>query len=136
MSETSPRGRFVWYDLLTTDPGGAADFYTKVAGWGTQDWPGSGATPYTMWTTHDTPLGGVMQLTPDMEGVPPHWIGYVAVPNVDESAKQSEALGGKVLTAANGHSGSRPVRGDLRSAGRGDRDLHAEGRAATAGARA
>ena len=48
MSETSPRGRFVWYDLLTTDPDRAAEFYTKVAGWGTQDWPGSGAKPYTM----------------------------------------------------------------------------------------
>ena len=64
MSDTSPRGRFVWYDLLTTDPDGATDFYTKVAGWGTQDFPGSGAKPYTMWTTHDTPIGGVMEMGP------------------------------------------------------------------------
>lgn len=99
MSDTSPRGRFVWYDLMTTDPGGAADFYTKVAGWGTQPWEGA-STPYTMWTTHDTPIGGVMKLPPEMAGaVPPHWIGYVAVPNVDESARQAAELGGKVLTA-------------------------------------
>ena len=100
MSETSPRGRFVWYDLMTTDPGGAADFYTKIAGWGTQRWQGPSPTPYTMWTTHDTPIGGVVQLTEEMLGsVPPHWIGYVAVPSVDESAAQAETLGGKVLTA-------------------------------------
>ena len=41
MSETSPRGRFVWYDLMTTDPTGATDFYTKIAGWGTQAWENS-----------------------------------------------------------------------------------------------
>ena len=99
MSETSPRGRFVWYDLMTTDPNGAADFYTKIAGWGTQPWENS-PTPYTMWTTGDAPIGGVMKLMPEMAGsVPPHWIGYVAVPNVDDSAAQAEALGGKVLTA-------------------------------------
>ena len=98
MSETSPRGRFVWYDLMTTDPNGAADFYTKIAGWGTQPWENS-PTPYTMWTTGDAPIGGVMKLMPEMAGsVPPHWIGYVAVPNVDDSAAQAEALGGKVLT--------------------------------------
>ena len=99
MSETSPRGRFVWYDLMTTDPNAAADFYTKIAGWGTQPWENS-PTPYTMWTTHVSPIGGVMKLMPEMVGsVPPHWIGYVAVPNVDDSAKQAEALGGKVLSA-------------------------------------
>jgi predicted enzyme related to lactoylglutathione lyase len=100
MSDTSPRGRFVWYDLLTTDPDGATDFYTKVAGWGTQDFAGSGAKPYTMWTTHDTPIGGVMELGPEMKGaMPPHWIGYVGVPSVDDAARQAESLGGRVLTA-------------------------------------
>jgi uncharacterized protein len=97
MSESSPRGRFVWYDLMTTDPNGAADFYTKIAGWGTQRWEGS-STPYTMWTTQDAPIGGVMPLMPEMAGaMPPHWIGYVAVPDVDASAMEAEALGGKVL---------------------------------------
>ena len=99
MSDTSPRGRFVWYDLLTTNPGSAADFYTKIAGWGTQDFPGS-AKPYTMWTTQNTPIGGVMELAPEMQtAMPPHWIGYVAVPDVDETATQAESLGGRVLTA-------------------------------------
>jgi len=98
MSESSPRGRFVWYDLMTTDPGAATEFYTKVAGWGTQAWEGS-ATPYTMWTVQNAPLGGVIQMMPDLVGkMPPHWVGYVAVPNVDETAAQAESLGGTVLT--------------------------------------
>ncbi len=30
-------GRFVWYELMTTDMEAATGFYTKVVGWGTQD---------------------------------------------------------------------------------------------------
>ena len=41
-------GRFVWYDLMTTDLDAAQAFYTKVIGWGTKQW--DGPMPYTMWT--------------------------------------------------------------------------------------
>ena len=34
MSEAKPRGRFVWFDLMTTDPDKAIEFYTKVVGLG------------------------------------------------------------------------------------------------------
>ena len=40
MSEAKPRGRFVWFDLMTTDPAKAVEFYTSVAGWGTTQWEG------------------------------------------------------------------------------------------------
>ena len=30
---TKPAGRFIWYELMTTDPQGAADFYEAVVGW-------------------------------------------------------------------------------------------------------
>ena len=40
------RGRFVWYDLMTTDPDAAQSFYTTLIGWGTQPW--DGPMPYTM----------------------------------------------------------------------------------------
>ena len=76
MTETGSRGRFVWYDLMTPDPAKAPEFYTKVAGWGTQPWTDSGFN-YTMWTANGTPLGGVMDGPP---GVPPFWLAYIAVP--------------------------------------------------------
>ena len=80
MSETSPRGRFVWYDLLTTDPGAAEDFYKKVAGWGTQEWSGSGANPYTMWTTENVPIGGVMAMAPEMQGAKDFDVSAIRLP--------------------------------------------------------
>ena len=43
MSDAKPRGRFVWFDLMTTDPAKAVEFYTKVVGWGTTQWEGPSA---------------------------------------------------------------------------------------------
>ncbi len=54
-------GRFVWYDLMTTDPAGAKAFYNQLIGWGTKLWD-DGDMPYTMWTNGPEPIGGVMDL--------------------------------------------------------------------------
>jgi predicted enzyme related to lactoylglutathione lyase len=96
MSDANEQGRFVWYDLMTTEPEKAIGFYTKVAGWSTTAW--EGPTPYTMWTSNSTPLGGVMPLDSGA-GFPPHWIGYISTPDVDATAKQATALGARVTLA-------------------------------------
>lgn len=96
MTDAGSRGRFVWYDLMTTDTKGAEAFYTKVIGWGTQPMEGM---PYTMWTANGTPIGGSGQLQ-GAPGTPPHWLAYVAVPDVDATMKQVESLGGKTIVKA------------------------------------
>jgi predicted enzyme related to lactoylglutathione lyase len=90
------RGRFVWYDLMTSDVAAATAFYTKVAGWGTQDFD-MGGGKYQMWTVGEAPIGGAMDLSQSPPGTPPHWISYVSVPDVDETIKQAESLGGRTL---------------------------------------
>ena len=94
MADTRVRGRFVWHDLMTSDPGKAVEFYTKVTGWGTQQWPGP--QPYTMWTSGGTPLGGVMTQPPNT-GAPPHWLAYVGTPDIDATVAQAQKLGAKTL---------------------------------------
>ena len=42
-------GRFVWYELMTTDMEAAKAFYAEVVGWGTQDASMPGMA-YTMFT--------------------------------------------------------------------------------------
>ena len=72
------RGRFIWHDLMTTDPDAAKEFYSGVVGWGKQDWPGT-TPPYTMWMAGETMVGGVMQLPDEavQMGSPPHWLTYI-----------------------------------------------------------
>jgi predicted enzyme related to lactoylglutathione lyase len=91
-------GRFVWYDLMTTDLGAAQAFYTKVIGWGTMPW--DGPMPYTMWThAPEAALGGLMALPDDAKaaGAPPHWLGYVSTPDCAATAKKATELGGRVM---------------------------------------
>ena len=95
MSDPKPRGRFVWFDLHTTEPAQAPGFYTNVTGWGTMPW--QGANGYTMWTSDGAPLGGVGKLDQNVSQSP-HWLGYVATPSVDETVKQAVDLGARTLT--------------------------------------
>jgi hypothetical protein len=86
---------FVWFDLNTPNVDESIDFYTAVLPWETEQWEG-GDTPYTMWTAGGTPLGGLMQMPEEARqaGVPPHWLGYVEVEELDDALDQLEELGG------------------------------------------
>ena len=94
MSE-STTGRFVWYELMTTDPKAAIAFYTEVIGWKTQPFEG---TDYMMWASGQGPLGGVMPLPEQAKamGAPPHWMAHVEVANVDKTVARVRELGGNV----------------------------------------
>ena len=91
------QGRFVWYELMTTDTAAAAAFYGKVVGWGSQDTQVSG-TAYSMFTAGETPVGGLMDLPEDARkaGAGPMWLGYVAVDDVDGATDRAKSLGGRV----------------------------------------
>jgi len=89
-------GQFAWYDLVTPDVAAATKFYPAVTGWGTMPWA-DGA--YTMWAANNQPLGGIAPISREQsaQGIPPHWLAYVAVGDVDSSARTASALGGQVL---------------------------------------
>ena len=94
-----PLGRFIWYEMMSTDPDGAEDFYTKVVGWGTQVW-NEGPKPYTMWTMGEQPVGGLMELPQEAvaQGAPPHWMPYISTPDTDATLEQAKRLGGSAMT--------------------------------------
>jgi predicted enzyme related to lactoylglutathione lyase len=91
-------GRFVWYELITTDKERAKAFYSMVLGWGTQDVSIPSAA-YSLFTLGDTSVSGLMNLPTDADkiGAKPRWIGYVGVNDVDayrcshQSARRSHA---------------------------------------------
>src|SRR5690348_12017120 len=99
MSNADIRGRFIWHELVTTDPAAAGAFYSKVVPWKTQ---GSPMPSYTLWMAGNTQVGGLTGL-PDCAAdasTPPHWIVYIATPDVDATVVAAERLGGKVLKSA------------------------------------
>jgi len=100
MSDT-PLGRFCWYELLTTDPDAAPDFYGQIAGWSTEAWDGAGE-PYTMWMNGETSIGGLMQLPEKavQDGAPPHWLVHISTPDLKATTEKAKGLGAAVLHEA------------------------------------
>jgi predicted enzyme related to lactoylglutathione lyase len=100
MTTGTLRGRFVWYELLTSDPAAAQAFYTNIVGWGTKPFEGSDM-PYTMWVRGESAIGGVMALPDEAKsaGAPPNWLMYVGTEDVDATHRQVLELGGRSYVA-------------------------------------
>jgi uncharacterized protein len=91
-------GRFVWYELMTTDAASAKAFYGKVMGWAVLDASAPGM-PYALFTLGEEPVSGLMSLPPGAAtvGARPRWLGYVGVADVDAAAARARSLGGTLL---------------------------------------
>lgn len=97
MASSDVLGRFVWHELMTTDPSAASAFYKKVVGWTTQSWDKDSS--YSMFVAKAGPVSGFMELPERVKemGVPPHWMTYVGTPDVDTTARRAAELGAEVL---------------------------------------
>jgi predicted enzyme related to lactoylglutathione lyase len=92
-------GKFFWYELMTSDPEAARKFYGDVVGWGTQE---SGTEGYRVFTVGEgRAVAGLMELPQHLraENVPPHWIGYIAVDDVDDAVDEIQEEEGTVHRA-------------------------------------
>ena len=92
-----PKGRFVWYELMTTDLAAARAFYGPVVGWQASDSEMPGMQ-YWMFKVGERPVAGLMDLPEDARkmGTPPSWIGYVWVPDLDAAVAKAASSGGTV----------------------------------------
>lgn len=93
-------GKFVWYELMTTDAPAAQAFYTEVIGWQASD-AGMSDMAYTIFSAGETMVGGLMTLPAEAcaNGARPSWSGYVAVDDVDAAAARFAQAGGRVHLA-------------------------------------
>jgi uncharacterized protein len=92
------QGTFCWNELMTPDAKRAIEFYTKLLGWTTEKMDMGPNGTYTILKVGERGVGGVMEMKgPEWEGIPPHWMGYIAVDDIEASTKKVEQLGGKVI---------------------------------------
>jgi len=88
-------GKFVWIELMTSDPKAAEGFYTKVVGWSAKD-SGQPGMSYTLLSAGETMVGGLMAIPEEAKkmGAGPIWLGYVAVDDVNDYARRSRRRAG------------------------------------------
>ncbi|HEX7175406.1 MAG TPA: VOC family protein [Pyrinomonadaceae bacterium] len=94
--EMPAHGTFCWTELSTKDAEAAKKFYTELLGWEIKTSDGAGMV-YNEIVVGGKHVGGIYQAGPECGGeMPTRWSSYVAVDDVDASAKRVEELGGKV----------------------------------------
>jgi predicted enzyme related to lactoylglutathione lyase len=86
---------FIWYELITSDPAAAANFYGQVLGWKAAD-SGKPGMDYRILWMNGSGVGGMMAIPAAAEkaGMKPAWLGYIHVEDVDKSIKAIVAAGG------------------------------------------
>lgn len=96
-TDSHPAGNFVWLELATTNQSAAKTFYSALFGWEAKDSPMGPDAVYTMFRLNGRDAAGGFQLSAQEQGIPPHWQLYVAVDNVDASARRAAELGAKLI---------------------------------------
>jgi predicted enzyme related to lactoylglutathione lyase len=95
-------GSFCWIELGTTDQKAAKTFYSSLFGWNPMDTPLGNDEFYTIFQIEGRAAAAGYTIRKDdlAQGVPPHWMLYVAADNADDAAKRASKAGGKVVAPA------------------------------------
>lgn len=91
-------GTMCWNELLTTETEQAKTFYGGLFGWETESMEMGDMGVYTMFNRGaGKPAGGMVAISPEKGPVPPHWLVYFRVADVDGSTDQAVSLGGAAI---------------------------------------
>ena len=93
-------GDFVWYELMTSDSDAATAFYGPLLNWKIANPAQDGFDYREIQAEDDGYIGGMLQITLEMQGAQPGWIGYIHVDNVDASIASVTAAGGTLFMPA------------------------------------
>ena len=101
MSNPPQVGSILWYDLTVENADEVRDFYNKVVGWTETPLDMGGYSDYCMNQPGDgKTVAGICHARGGNQGVPAQWLLYITVADLDESLKQVEEKGGKVIRGA------------------------------------
>ena len=83
-------GALVWNELATTDIDSASSFYGELFDWTFEPFEAS-PTPYTVIMNAGRSSGGITGL---QAPVPPHWLPYFGIAEIDAAISRTQELGG------------------------------------------
>lgn len=90
-------GRIAWHDLTVTDAEAVRDFYTAVAGWRAEAVSMGEYDDYCMLDTDGNAVAGICYARGANANLPPQWLCYVTVADLDTAVAAAEARGGAVI---------------------------------------
>ena len=101
MSETPPPppGTIAWADLTVPDAESVRDFYVRVTGWTAQPLAMKGGYDDFVMSAPGSgqAVAGICHARGPNVGLPPQWLLYIIVPDLDESLDACRTAGGEVI---------------------------------------
>ena len=99
MAESKPKiGTILWCDLTVDNAEAVRDFYAAVVGWQAQPVDMGGyADCYMLPPEAEEAEAGICHARGSNAGIPPQWLLYVAVADMEESIRRCREHGGRVL---------------------------------------
>ncbi|WP_219412842.1 VOC family protein [Pseudonocardia nigra] len=91
-------GTFVHLDLTVPDAPGLRDFYADVVGWK----PEPLGDDWMMLAADGTPAAGVCHARGENADLPPQWLAYIAVDDLDASLAAATRRGGEIVAGPKG----------------------------------
>lgn len=88
-------GALTWNELATRDPQKAEDFFSALLGWTFRPGP---QPNYRMFFVNGRTNGGMIQMDDSWGDLPPHWMVYISVRDIDETLRKVKENGGEVHT--------------------------------------
>ncbi|MDX1673526.1 MAG: VOC family protein [Longimicrobiales bacterium] len=90
-------GSVAWRDLTVADAPGIRDFYSRVVGWTASPVDMGGYSDFNMVDSEGNPAAGICHARDGNAGLPPQWLVYILVEDVEASAERCRDAGGEVL---------------------------------------
>ena len=92
-------GSIIWADLTVPDAGKVKSFYSNVIGWKPEPVSMGDYSDFSM-NSPETgrTIAGICHTKGLNADLPPQWLIYFTVKNVDESAEKCKKNGGKIIT--------------------------------------
>lgn len=97
MSDTPALGRPAWVDLTVADAPRVRDFYCAVVGWKASGLDMGGYEDYNLALPGGEPVAGVCHARGPNAGLPPVWMVYFTVRDLDTSLAAVAQGGGRVV---------------------------------------
>ena len=99
-------GTIGWTDLTIPNAEEVRDFYSKVVGWKPQPLSMGQYDDYVMNTPEtEISIAGVCHARGVNSDLPPQWLIYITVANIDESVAKCKTHGGKILVEPKNYGG-------------------------------
>lgn len=95
MTQEHKAGEFCWNELATRNVKEAKEFYSKSFGWQFSDHQ-IGDSTYSMIKCGGQEFGGMWQIPHDQTDIPPHWMSYILVDNLEQSLDTVKKNGAQV----------------------------------------